>query len=89
MAKIKLAKKNTLSPDEFEAKYAKERISIWLDEDLLDEIRKIAKENDKKYQTLINEILRTYAFSNKSKYISKIINKMNQAIDDLKKMQID
>ena len=89
MKKSKRAKKNTITPDEFAAKYAKERISIWLDEDLLDEIRKIAKENDKKYQTLINEILRSYAFSNKSKNISKIINKMNQAIDDLKKMQID
>ena len=89
MAKIKLSKKNAISPDEFESKYAKERISIWLDEDLLDEIRKIAKDNNKKYQTLINEILRAYAFSSKSKNINKVINKINQAIDDLKKIQID
>ena len=89
MSKIKLAKKNAIAPDEFESKYAKERISIWLDEDLLDEIRKIAKDNNKKYQTLINDILRSYAFSGKSKNISKIINKMNQAIEDLKKLQLD
>lgn len=84
MAKIKLAKKNTIAPDEFEAKFAKERISIWIDEDVLDEFRKIAKDNNSKYQTLINEVLRNYAFAPKSKNVEKILAKIESAAKELR-----
>ena len=84
MAKIKLSKKDTLDSDEFDPKYSKERISIWIDEDVLDEFRKIAKENNKKYQTLINETLRNYAFAPKNKSIEKILTKIENATKELR-----
>lgn len=87
MAKIKLSKKDVISSDEFEAKYAKERISIWIDEDVLDEFRKIAKDNNKKYQTLINEVLRNYALSPKNKNLEKILTKIENAAKELRNMK--
>ena len=87
MGKIKLTKKNLISSDEFEQKYAKERISIWIDEDVLDEFRKIAKDNDKKYQTLINEVLKSYAFAPKNKNIDKILAKLENATKELRNIK--
>lgn len=84
MSKIKLSKKNSIAPDEFETKYAKEKISIWIDEDVLDEFRKIAKDNNKKYQTLINEVLRNYALAPKNKNIEKILAKIESATKELR-----
>lgn len=87
MGKIKLTKKNLISTDEFEPKYAKERISIWIDEDVLDEFRKIAKDNDKKYQTLINEVLKNYAFAPKNKNLDKILTKLESAAKELRNIK--
>jgi uncharacterized protein (DUF4415 family) len=87
MEKIKLAKKNILAPDEFDTKYAKEKISIWIDEDVLDEFRKSAKENNKKYQSLINEVLRNYAFAPKNKNLSKILDKLESAAKELRQLK--
>ena len=87
MGKIKLTKKNIISSDEFEQKYAKERISIWIDEDVLDEFRKIAKDNGKKYQTLINEVLKSYAFAPKNKNIDKILSKLENATKELRNIK--
>ncbi len=84
MAKIKLAKKSVIASDEFDSKYAKERISIWIDEDVLDEFRKIAKDNNKKYQTLINEVLRNYALTPKNKNLEKILVKIENATKELR-----
>lgn len=84
MAKIKLSKKNTIPADEFEPKYAKERISIWIDEDILDEFRNLARKGNTKYQSLINEVLRTYAFSPRTRNVEKIIAKIETAIKELK-----
>lgn len=84
MSKIKLSKRNAIPPDEFEAKYAKEKISIWIDEDVLDEFRKIAKDNNKKYQTLINEVLRNYVLAPKNKNIEKILAKIESATKELR-----
>jgi uncharacterized protein (DUF4415 family) len=84
MAKIKLAKKSIIASDEFDSKYAKERISIWIDEDVLDEFRKLAKDNNKKYQTLINEVLRNYALTPKNKNLEKILTKIENATKELR-----
>lgn len=84
MAKIKLAKKSIIANDEFDSKYAKERISIWIDEDVLDEFRKMAKDNNKKYQTLINEVLRNYALTPKNKNLEKILAKIENATKELR-----
>lgn len=59
--KIKYGKKDLLGPDTFNPETAKERITIWLDEEVLDIFRKRAKEEGIKYQTLINQSLRQLA----------------------------
>lgn len=87
MIKIKLAKKNIIAIDEFEIQYAKEKISIWLDEDLLDEFRKIAKNNNRTYQTLINEVLRNYTSTPKSKNVEKILAKIENATKELRQIK--
>jgi uncharacterized protein (DUF4415 family) len=87
MGKIKLSKKDTLAPDEFDTKYAKEKISIWLDEDVVDEFRKIAKKNNTKYQTLINEVLRNFAFAPKNRNIEKALAKIESATKELRQMK--
>lgn len=87
MEKIKLSKKSIIEPDEFDVKYAKERISIWIDEDVLDEFRKIAKEDNKKYQTLMNEVLRNYAFAPKNRNIDKILTKLESATKELRSIK--
>src|SRR3989338_8354606 len=60
--KIKYGKKDLLGSDIFNPKTAKERITIWLDEEVLDILRERAKEEGTKYQTLINQALRQSAF---------------------------
>jgi len=87
MEKTKLSKKNNLDPDEFDKKYAKERISIWLDEEVIDEFRKIAKKNNTKYQTLINEVLKNFAFAPKNKNLEKAIGKIESAAKELRQMK--
>ena len=50
-----------VSVEEFEPKNVKERITIFIDQDVLDEFRAQAKKSGLKYQTLINQALRTVA----------------------------
>jgi uncharacterized protein (DUF4415 family) len=47
-----------LAPDEFDKKHAKERITIWLDEEVVDGFRERADQENTRYQTLINQALR-------------------------------
>jgi len=56
--KINYGKKDLIEPDAFDPKHAKERITIWLDEDVLDSFRERAKIEGAKYQALLNQALR-------------------------------
>ncbi len=47
-----------IPPDAFDAKNIKERITIMLDQDILDTYRRRAKQTGDKYQSLINRALR-------------------------------
>jgi uncharacterized protein (DUF4415 family) len=47
-----------LDADEFSPAHAKERISIWIDEWVVDAFRERARAQGAKYQTLVNEALR-------------------------------
>ena len=47
-----------VSPEEFEPKNVKERITIFIDQDVLDLFRIKAEKTGLKYQTLINQALR-------------------------------
>lgn len=56
--KINYAKHDVLSDKEFSAKTAKERITIWIDEEVVDAFRARAADEGTKYQTLVNSALR-------------------------------
>ena len=56
--KISYGQRDLLKADNFPGKNAKERISIWLDEEVLDAFRRRAKAEGNKYQTLVNQALR-------------------------------
>ena len=56
--KINFGKKDLLTGNEFDPKTAKERITIWLDEEVIDLFRERAKMEGTKYQALINQALR-------------------------------
>ena len=58
--KINYGKKDLLGPDEFSSKTAKERITIWVPETIIDQFRKRAEDEGTKYQTLINQALKEF-----------------------------
>ncbi len=47
-----------ITEDMLDPRNVKEKISIWLDQDVLDSVREAAKKNGEKYQPLINRVLR-------------------------------
>lgn len=51
-------KTDLIEDDAFDPKNAKERITIWIDEEIIDGFRQRAKEEGTKYQSLINRALR-------------------------------
>lgn len=57
MKKIKTGKVE-VGPDEFNPKKGKFRVNMFVDLDLVDEIRKVAGKRNIPYQTLINQKLR-------------------------------
>ena len=61
---IEYGKKNLLSEDEFNPEYGKERITILIDQQVVDAFRTRAKKEGAKYQTLIREALKEYIFGN-------------------------
>ena len=58
--KINYEKKDRLGPEEFNSKTAKERITIWVPEAVVDQFRKRAEDEGTKYQTLINQALKEF-----------------------------
>lgn len=56
--KIEYSEKDVLTDADFDKSQAKERITIWIDEEVLDGFRDRAKEEGAKYQALINQALR-------------------------------
>mgnify|MGYP001561547392 FL=1 len=57
MRKIKTGKVE-IGPDEFNPKLGKFRVNMFVDLDVVDEIRKVAAKRHLPYQTLINQKLR-------------------------------
>lgn len=56
--KFSYAKNNVLGAKDFSPKQAKERITIWLDEEVIDAFRERATAEGQGYQTLLNRALR-------------------------------
>ena len=59
--KINYGSVDLLTGDTFNSSTAKERITIWLDEEILELFRKRAEKEGTKYQTLLNQALREAA----------------------------
>ena len=76
---IKLGKKNVLTNDEFDPKYGKERITILLDQQVVNVFREMATA-DKGYQTLIREALRSYIFESRNNDIVSRLDRLEQVI---------
>lgn len=60
MSKIKYGKKDLISKEDLDPKNAKERLSIWIDESVVNSFRERAKVENTKYQTLMNQALRDF-----------------------------
>lgn len=56
--KISYSEKDVLSDADFDKANVKERITIWLDEEVVDAFRLRAKQEGAKYQALINQALK-------------------------------
>ena len=56
--KVNYGKEDVLGEDEFNPKHAKFRMTMYIDLDVLDEIRKRAAARGLPYQTYINQMLR-------------------------------
>lgn len=51
---------------------AKVRITTYLDDDVVTEVKKIAKDAGGKYQTILNQFLRDYIFGKKKGLVARI-----------------
>lgn len=67
MKKIKYGHED-YGPDEFDPRFSKVRITTFVDLDILDEIRRLAKKKGEKYQTLLNKLLRESVFPEKKTF---------------------
>ena len=54
-----------LLDDEFDPKNIKIRVTTFIDQEVLIALKALAKENGKRYQTLLNAILRSHLLKNK------------------------
>jgi uncharacterized protein (DUF4415 family) len=70
MSKIKYGKKDLVIEEDLDSKNAKERLSIWIDESIVDAFRERAKMENTKYQTLMNQALRE--FINKPSLVERV-----------------
>jgi len=62
--------KAPLTPEE--AKRAKIRITTYLDNEVLDLLRQLAQESGRKYQSVLNQILRDYLLEKKGGLFARI-----------------
>ncbi len=65
-------------------KKAKVRITCMLDRDVLDALRMQADENNTRYQTLMNQILRRHLFAGEDHYITR--EDFTRLLDELEKI---
>ena len=77
---IKFGKKDLLAGDEFDPKYGKERITILLDQQVVDAFRKKAQDEGKKYQALIRDSLKAAVFTNDKSDLEKRLAKVETAL---------
>lgn len=79
-ADIKFGKKDLLAEDEFDPKYGKERITILLDQQVVDAFRKKAQTEGKKYQALMRDSLKASIFGEDRSDLEKRLEKVEAAL---------
>ena len=73
--KINYGKKDLIPSDAFEPKNVKERVTMFVDQDVVNEFRKWASEMaGGKYQTLMNQALRRFTFGAEENEFEKKLN---------------
>lgn len=77
---IKYGDKDLLEPDEFDPKYAKERITLFLDKPVVDAFRAKAKASGVKYQTLIRETLRELIYQDPKNDLEDRLKKLEAVV---------
>ena len=75
--KMKVIKGPILTKEEF--KNAKIRITTYLDEEVLDKLRAMAKKSGGKYQSTLNQVLRHYLLEEEQDLITRI-EKLEKAV---------
>ena len=77
---IRYGKKNLLEADEFDPKYGKERITLFVDQQVVDAFRNQAKIKGGKYQALMREALRDCIFKSSQSDLEKRLEKVEKAL---------
>tara|TARA_Y100000590_G_scaffold465025_1_gene636059 strand:+ start:4230 stop:4490 length:261 start_codon:yes stop_codon:yes gene_type:complete len=66
-----------ISEKDFDISKVKVRVNTWIDGDIVQELKKRAKLNNTKYQTLLNSLLREVVFK-KEVSMSEILERLDQ-----------
>ncbi len=78
---IKFGGKDLLAVDEFDPKYGKERITLFIDQQVVDAFRSLAEKRGDKYQALMREALRGLVYSDsKVDSLEKRISKIEKVL---------
>lgn len=72
-----------LDADEFDPKYSKVRITTFIDLDILEALKAIAKKQGRGYQTLLNETLRKVVLGEKASVENELLEKLISRIERL------
>lgn len=72
--------KDLLEVDEFDTKFGEERITLLLDQQVVDAFRKKAKSNGQKYQTLMREALRDFIFKTSKFDLEERLKKLEDVV---------
>ncbi len=77
---IKYGDKDLLETDEFDPQYGKERITLFLDQQVVDAFRSQAKAIGVKYQTLIREALRDLIYQDPKNDLEDRLKKLEAVV---------
>jgi uncharacterized protein (DUF4415 family) len=77
---IKYGEKDLLEADEFDPQYGKERITLFLDQQVVDAFRSQAKASGVKYQTLIREALRELIYQDPKNNLEDRLKKLEAVV---------
>lgn len=77
---IQFGSKDLLSEDEFDPKNGKERITLFLDQQVVDAFRNLAEGKGEKYQALMREALRKVVFGKEQRSLDERVSRLEKAL---------